>query len=84
MVTSRECGGGIKGKLYPGLLCVTAHIKVFSDNIRFDRCTERELGGTARVTVCHCDTDGCNQEDILAPLETWSWWDVFSVLNTRV
>ena len=70
--------------MYPRLLSVTAHSKVFSENIRFDRCTERELGGTARVTVCHCDTDGCNLEEIRAPREAWSWWDVFSVLDTRV
>merc|ERR1712029_853386 len=66
VVTSRECGGGIK------------------DNIRYDRCTKRELGGAAHVTVCHCETDGCNLAEILREREPWSWWNLFSVLDTKV
>ena len=63
---------------------IIIHNITFSDNIRFDRCTERELGGSARVTVCHCDTDGCNLAEISRARARGSWWDVFSLLDTRV
>ena len=57
---------------------------MFPDNIRYDQCTRRELGGGAHVTVCHCGTDGCNLAEILRERETWAWWDLFSVLDTKL
>ena len=58
---------------------------VLAEGVRYPRCTGREVGGGARVTVCHCSSPRCNSDHILGLAEQFGWWDwLAGLMATRM
>ena len=56
-----------------------------AEGVRYPRCTGREVGGGARVTVCHCSSPRCNSDHILGLAEQFGWWDwLAGLMATRM
>ena len=49
-------------------------------DVHYDQCTMRTLGGEARVTVCHCDQDGCNADNMFNFLKRKTFFDSLASL----